>query len=187
MGQRSLAVVVLATASALGTTPCAAQADGWAAYRDERGTRIAYPRHIFSVPKGRGEGGVGNVFATRDGRARIHMYSIPNANALSPAAFIRSHFPGNRATLTYDRVARNFFAVATRRAGMIVYLRCNFSGNAGGTLHCVDIRYPAAEKRAWDTIVTRISHSVRPLPAAAQTRSAVSSGASAGARAWPRE
>jgi hypothetical protein len=103
------------------------------------------------------------VFTTRDGRARLHVYSIPNSKALSPAGFMRSEFPASRSTLSYDRVTRNFFAISRRRAGMIVYMRCNFSDNAGGTLHCVDLRYPAREKRAWDGVVTRISRSLRPL------------------------
>ena len=165
MDQRSLALVIFAAASALGNAPSWAQTGSWALYRDDRGTRIEYPRHIFSVARGRGENGVGRLFMTREGRARIHMYSIPNANALSPAAFMRSQFRGNRSSLAYDRVARNFFAVSWRRAGMIGYLRCNFSRNRGGALHCVDLRYPAAQKRAWDAIVTRISRSVRPLTA----------------------
>ena len=104
------------------------------------------------------------MLATRDGRARLHLYSMDNPKALAPRAFMRRHFPAPRSTLTYDRVTRNFFALSARREGMIVYLRCNFSSTRGGTLHCVDIRYPASEKRAWDGIVTRISRSVRPLP-----------------------
>jgi hypothetical protein len=134
----------------------------WAEYRDARGTRVEFPEDLFSVRK-EDEGG-GQVLATRDGRARLHMYSMENPKALAPREFMRSHFPASRSTLTYDRVARNFFALSTRREGMIVYLRCNFSSTRGGTLHCVDIRYPESEKRAWDGIVTRISRSVRPLP-----------------------
>jgi len=134
----------------------------WVEYTDARGTRVEYPQDLFSVRKG-AEGG-GPVLMSRDGRARLHMFSMDNPKALAPNEFMRSHFPASRSTLTYDRVARNFFALSTRRDGMIVYLRCNFSSARGGTLHCVDIRYPASEKRAWDEIVTRISRSVRPLP-----------------------
>jgi len=107
---------------------------------------------------------IGTAFVTRDGRARIHMYSMPNPKALAPSEFMRSEFPTSRSVLTYDRVARNFFAISTRLKGMIVYVRCNFSGTRE-SLHCVDIRYPQSEKVAWDDIVTRISRSVRPLPA----------------------
>jgi len=171
MGRRPHALFLVAAASALAGgvlahAPASAQAQShsWTAYRDERGTRVDYPRDIFSVARGRGEGGVGHVFESGDGRARMHVYSIPNTNALSPAQFLRSRFPTSRSALSYDRVARNFFAVSSRRGDTIVYLRCNFSGSAGGTLHCVDLRYPAREKRAWDGVVTRISRSLRPLP-----------------------
>jgi hypothetical protein len=146
---------------ALGTSSASAQ-HSWNRYTDARGTSIEYPADLFSTPE-RAE--TGHAFITRDGRARIHMYSMPNPKALAPAEFMRQHFPANRSVLTYDRVSRNFFAISTRLNGMIVYMRCNFSGASGGALHCVDIRYPEREKRAWDGIVTRISHSVRPLPA----------------------
>lgn len=147
--------------AAVGSTPAWAQ-HRWTEYRDDRGTRVEYPHSLFSVQKQ--EEVPGQVFTTADGRARLHVYSTENPKALAPRAFMRSHFPAPRSTLTYDRVARNFFAVSMRREGMIVYLRCNFSSTQGGTLHCVDIRYPAGEKRAWDDVVTRISRSVRPLP-----------------------
>jgi hypothetical protein len=40
---------------------------------------------------------------------------------------------------------------------MIWYDRCNF---VRGNITCVLINYPAAEKRQWDAIVTRISYSL---------------------------
>ena len=146
--------------SVFGLVPAAAQSQ-WGEYADGRGTRIAYPTDLFVTPE-RGE--IGKAYTTRDGRARIHMYSMPNAKALAPSEFMRENFPASRSVLSYDRVTRNFFAISTRLKGMIVYMRCNFSSASGGALHCVDIRYPEREKRAWDAIVTRISHSVRPLP-----------------------
>jgi hypothetical protein len=164
MGTRSIGPMIVVIWLALGHAPCSAQTNSWTVYTDERGTRIEYPADVFSVPTGPGDDGVGHVFVSRDGRARIHMYSIPNPNALAPAAFMRSKFPAPRSTLTYDRVTRNFFAISTRRDGLIIYMRCNFSSFRGGSLHCVDIRYPENEKRAWDNIVTRISRSLRPLP-----------------------
>jgi hypothetical protein len=159
---RDLLALLFLAAAGLAGTPLAAQ-ERWAEYTDVWGTRVSYPQDLFSVNKG-AEGG-GQVFVTRDGRARLHIYAMENPKALPPRQFMRSYFPGPRSTLTYDRVARNFFAVSTRREGMIVYLRCNFSSAGGAALHCVDIRYPTNEKRAWDGIVTRISRSLRPLPA----------------------
>jgi hypothetical protein len=132
----------------------------WNRFTDARGTSIEYPADIFSSPE---RAQIGKAYVSRERRARIHMYSMPNSKALTPAEFMRSQFPGPRSMLTYDRVARNFFAISTRRQGTIIYMRCNFSRNQGGTMHCVDIRYPQNEKAAWDDVVTRISRSVRPL------------------------
>ena len=146
----------------MGTVYPASAQQRWAEYTDARGTRIEYPLDMFPI---REKADAGQVLTTQDGRARIHMLSMDNPKALKPREFMRSHFPASRSSLAYDRVARNFFALSTRREGMIVYLRCNFSRARAGTLHCVDIRYPESEKSAWDGIVTRISRSVRPLPA----------------------
>jgi hypothetical protein len=44
------------------------------------------------------------------------------------------------------------------RNGLILYPRCNFSRNM---IHCIDVRYPDEQERAWDGIVTRISLSLR--------------------------
>jgi hypothetical protein len=152
--------LVLGFVGSYNCLPAAAQ-EHWVEYTDARGTRIEYPADMFPT-KNRVE--VGEAFSTADGRARLHMYSIPNAKALSPGKFMRTHFPGARSALTYDRVARNFFALSTRREGVILYVRCNFSRSRGGTLHCVELRYPQGEKATWDAVVTRISRSLRPLP-----------------------
>jgi hypothetical protein len=141
----------------------AASSGRWSVYADSKGTRIPYPADVFSVDRGRGENGAGQVFATRDGRAHIHMFSLPNPKGETPASYLRKTFRAQRSILTYDHVTPKFFAISMRQKGLIGYMRCNFSSNAGGTLHCVDLRYPEREKLAWDGIVTRISHSVRPL------------------------
>ena len=65
--------------------------------------------------------------------------------------------------MDYQRVTPSFFAISGTYQGAIYYSRCNFSSNAGGAVHCFDLKYPKREKRAWDDIVTRISRSLRPL------------------------
>ncbi len=135
----------------------------WSVYADSKGTSIPYPVHVFSVDRGPGEKGSGRIFATKDGRAHVHMFSLPNTTGETPATYLRKHFRAKRSVLTYERVTPRFFAISMRQQGLIGYLRCNFSSNAGGTMHCVDLRYPESEKLAWDGIVTRISRSVRPL------------------------
>jgi hypothetical protein len=76
----------------------------------------------------------------------------------TPAQFARRADKG-RERLDYKRITRNFIAASAIRNGRTLYRRCNFSR---GMIHCVDLRYPAAEERAWDGIVTRISLSLKP-------------------------
>jgi hypothetical protein len=64
-----------------------------------------------------------------------------------------------RTQLDYQ-VAASFFAISAVKDDTIYYSRCNFSRSA---IHCFDLVYPAGEKHAWDSIVTRISLSLRPL------------------------
>ena len=127
------------------------------------GTTVEYPAGIFSVPDGKAEKGVGERFKSADGRAELAIYSRENEDADTPASYLRKNLRVPRSALDYERVARRFFAISSERQGVILYSRCNFSSEAGGALHCFDLIYSRAERRAWDAIVTRISRSLRPL------------------------
>jgi hypothetical protein len=59
--------------------------------------------------------------------------------------------------IVYQRVTPRFFVVSSFREDKIWYNRCNF---AGRFMNCVLINYPAAEKRQWDNVVTRISNTL---------------------------
>lgn len=159
-------VASLTLAAGLVAAQARPQAATWTVYQDDRGTLVEYPEDVFPVLQDQGDNEPGRVFRSEDERARLHVYSLPNPKGLSPAAFVRANFPARRSSLTYDRVSTDFFALSSRRDGMIVYLRCNFSYRPAGAMHCIDIRYPASEKRDWDAIVTRISRSLRPLASA---------------------
>jgi hypothetical protein len=132
---------------------------GWTILHDERGTSVQYPREVFPIDAGQGTP-QGRMFATPDGRARLHVFAIRNERGESPQQFLRRVFPRNRGRLSYDRVSSNFFAVSQPSGARILYRRCNFPGD--GIIRCVDLQYPRSEKRAWDGIVTRISLSLRP-------------------------
>ena len=73
-----------------------------------------------------------------------------------PATFLAKMRPP--AGIIYKRITSDFFVVSSIRNDRIWYNRCN-RGN--GTMNCVLINYPAAEKRRWDGVVTRISHTLR--------------------------
>jgi hypothetical protein len=159
---RLLAVAVLATATSA-QAQIREQAPGWATFViPEYGTRVEYPAGIF-VPTGDPEKGTGRRFDTSDGRARLSVYARDNDAGDTPAAYVGKNLRVQRNALDYQRIAPSFFAISMERDGLIYYSRCNFSRGGGRAIHCFDLIYPQAEKRAWDAVVTRISLSLRPL------------------------
>jgi hypothetical protein len=156
--QATLCGVALSSLLCLSTTAVAVPSDlGWTRYVDDLGTSVQYPREVFPVGQGTGRA---RTFATADGRAELRVFAFRNERGESPARYLRRMFVKKRDRLTYDRVASDFFAVSAPDRGRVLYRRCNFAG--GGIIHCIDLRYPASEKRKWDSVVTRISLSLRP-------------------------
>jgi hypothetical protein len=161
-------------ASLVGITLLALVASGQAQSREQRpiewrtfevadlGTRIQYPASIFT-PAGQPDTGLGQRFERADGHAVLSIYARPNEAGENPRTYLRKNLRMERSALDYVRIARSFFAISSERDGVILYSRCNFSGGARGVIHCFDLKYPQAEKRSWDAVVTRISLSLRPL------------------------
>ena len=119
------------------------------------GTSVDMPVSIFTRDAGPPESGVGRRFFREDDRADLTVQSIPNPENDSPAMFLAKRRPP--AGIIYKRITPHFFVVSSIRNDRIWYNRCN-RGN--GTMNCVLINYPAAEKRQWDAVVTRISHTL---------------------------
>jgi hypothetical protein len=132
---------------------------GWTELRDEQGTSVPYPADVFTQRTSEGDT-PGQILTTADGRARLHLFVRPNERNETPAQFIKRVVVEDRRNLTYQRVTRNFLVFSAPEGDRILYRRCNFARDR--RIHCVDLRYPRGEKRAWDAIVTRISLSLRP-------------------------
>src|SRR6266851_9525579 len=149
--------------------PAAAQREGlhsaeWSTFVESGlGTRVEYPADVFAISEGPSDRGVGEHFRTVDGRAQLLIYSLLNEARDTPARYLRNNLKTPRSILDYRRVTSSFFAISGAYQGTIYYSRCNFSSNAGGAVHCFDLKYPQREKRTWDDVVTRISRSLRPL------------------------
>jgi hypothetical protein len=136
-------------------------ASDWQIFKvPDYGTRLEYPASIFSAA-GQAETGVGQRFESEDGRAVLSIYARENEDGDTPASYLKKNL--RQSGLQYERVTRSFFAISMEREGTILYSRCNFSRSARRAIHCFDLVYPQAEKRAWDPVVTRISLSLRPL------------------------
>ena len=149
---KTIAAVALAL---LAVPPVLAGADSWTTYRiPQSGTSVDIPTSIFTEGAGEPDG-YGRKFRTPDGAADLTVQAVPREQGISPAAFLAAKQPPSG--IVYKRVAQNFFVVSSIKHGKIWYDRCNFTSRY---VHCVLINYPAAEKRQWDAIVTRISHSL---------------------------
>jgi hypothetical protein len=135
----------------------AAQAE-WATLADARGTSVQYPREVFSVAAGGGEP-PGPVLQSRDGRARLHVFTLANEQRATPAEFIARNVRDRSERLAYKRVTNRFLVFSAAEGDKILYRRCNF---ARGAIHCFDLRYPRGEKRLWDGPVTRMSYTLQP-------------------------
>jgi hypothetical protein len=151
-------VRTLSAALAVSLLLCSAAQAEWASFSDARGTSVQYPREAFSVTGGTGEP-PGPTLQSADGRARLHVFTLANEGGASPAEFIRRAVTDRRERLSYKRVANRFLVFSAAEGDLILYRRCNFVRAA---IHCFDLRYPRAEKRAWDGPVTRMSFSLRP-------------------------
>jgi hypothetical protein len=121
----------------------------------ETGANVDLPAAIFSKDVGRPDEGYGRRFMTSDGRATLTVQSLANAEHESPAAFLAKKNPPS--DIAYRRITSRFFVVSSFRRDMIWYDRCNFGDQF---INCVMVNYPAVEKRQWDGVITRISHSL---------------------------
>jgi hypothetical protein len=120
------------------------------------GTSVEMPVTIFTRDAGPPEGGTGRRFFSDDNRADLTVQSVPNPDNDAPATFLAKKNPPPG--IIYKRVTPDCFVVSSIRNDRIWYNRCN---RANGAMNCVMINYPAAEKRQWDSIVTRISQTLR--------------------------
>jgi hypothetical protein len=134
----------------------AAEPINWQRYLvAETGAGVDIPTSIFTQDAGKPEGAYGKQFLTADGRANLTIESLANEAGDSPAMFLAKRNPPK--DIVYKRITSRFFVVSSFRNDKIWYDRCNF---AASSINCVLINYPAAEKRDWDGIVTRISNTL---------------------------
>ena len=136
--------------------PAIASAASWQTFAvPETGASVQIPTSIFTEDGGKSPMGYGRRFLTTDRRADLTVQSLPNDTRDSPAVFLAKKQPP--ANIVYQKITPRFFVVSSFRNDKIWYNRCNF---AGATITCILINYPAAEKRQWDNVVTRISNTI---------------------------
>jgi hypothetical protein len=149
----SLAIGIYLTCSA------AAQ-ERWATYANARfGTTADYPVSIFSVQAPPPDNGDGQAFRSADGRARLTVWGAYNVEGDSPKSYLEKN--EKQEGVTFRRITARFYVVSGTQDGDILYERCNFSAGADDVIDCISIAYPAQDKMKWDSIVARLSNSLR--------------------------
>jgi hypothetical protein len=132
---------------------------GWTLLRQPGlGTTMDFPAAVLSAPRGGAPNGKGLRYETPDGRARVSVWTEPNSLNDTPEGYLRKTFDIPRAARDYERITSEFFAVSGDSGDRTYYLRCNLSAFA---FRCFNLTYPRGEKAKWDTIVTRMSRTLR--------------------------
>jgi hypothetical protein len=155
---RFLAAIALFSILAMPVLAMPVGSEGWTVLQGEAGVSVDYPSALFPVDAGPTEKGKGKKFRSADGKSEFAVYSLANTDKDSPAAYLRKNLIVSPQSMIYRRVAPDFFAMSSIREGRIFYSRCNFAMG----IHCIYIEYPQDAKRAFDSVVTRVSHSLRP-------------------------
>src|ERR1700737_1682582 len=125
MKQLSRSLLIAMGPSLFGLSPHSAAAQPaarWTTYQDKSGATMPFPVDLFTVHAGEGTP-PGEVFTSADGRSRVHVFAIPNERNESPAQFIARVIVDDRRKLTYQRVARDFFAFSASENDRVLYRR----------------------------------------------------------------
>jgi hypothetical protein len=157
-GLKVIAIVTLTFAS-----NCASVAkERWATYTNPRfGTTADYPADLFTVLDPPPENGDGQGFQTTDGRAHLLIYGAWNVEGDTPKSYVDNYVDVRGASVTYKQITEHFFVASGMREGKVFYDRCNFSAHPDAVIHCFSISYPEQEKTEWNSIVSRLSRSLR--------------------------
>lgn len=151
-----LAAMVTAVLLAAGT----ARADGWLTYQNDRyGTTIDYPDFFKMQPPPDDDDG--RKFKSADGAdfTVSASYAALDFTLATYRDFIVKNLdPGS--VITYERRGKDWFVVSGTRDDKIFYEK-HLLSHKGEMNEDFVIAYPAARKRIYDPIVTRMAKSLR--------------------------
>jgi hypothetical protein len=142
-------------------TPAASHAQAtWLTYTNVRfAFAVDYPADLFPsyVESDNSDGATFN--AAGEG-IEFRAFGFWNNDHQRPVALLKDRTEGK--TLDYSAVKRDYFVASGKQEGRdgaaVFYDRCNL---AGERVICVNLVYPAADKKKWDAIVQRLTRSLR--------------------------
>jgi hypothetical protein len=154
-----LPALLAAALAVLAPTASHAQAK-WLTYTNVRfAFAVDYPADAFPsyVESDNSDGATFN--ASGEG-VEFRAFGFWNNDHQQPASLLKERYEGK--TLGYSVVKRDYFVASGKQEGRdgaaIFYDRCNL---AGERVICVNLVYPAAQKKKWDAVVSRVTRSLR--------------------------
>jgi len=160
MGFSRLLLLALVLAIPAGAHAAAMNAARWSTYANARfGTTADYPSDVFTRRDPPPENGDGVAMHTADNRATLTIFGHYNVENDTPQSYFDNIV--DKDGVTYKQITKTYYVASGTRGANIFYERCNFRKGDMATVDCFELTYPAAEKAAWDAIVTRISQSLR--------------------------
>lgn len=137
--------------------------EAWTTYTNSRfGYSIYYPAGLFAAGQPP-ENGSGMTFTSRDGRAKIVVFGVHNAEKLSVREYRRVLLDefGGYDKLDYSPIGQTWFVLSGYRAENIYYQKVMFTCG-GAVISVLSITFPAADKPFYESLVELVEDNFRP-------------------------
>jgi hypothetical protein len=155
------AAIMLIVATLAAARPAHAQ-HAWEGYRNEAfGYSINYPADIFRLSE-ESQSNNSASFEGNDG-ARLKLYAAVNDEGMSLREYrqtLLTKFSGYD-NIDYGPIGQTWFVLSGTRNDMVYYQKIIFSCG-GNVINAMAMEYPAAQKRAFDAIVTGLEKTFKP-------------------------
>jgi hypothetical protein len=160
-------VFLLLIVALLGVHPALAlvqtESLGWKDFRNDRfGLVMRYPSAVFASRRSAASGD-GDLFETPDGRARLLVGALENADHFTPRSYqgfiARQSYPGLR--IDYAPVGQSWAVLSGTIGQTMVYEKVMFSCG-GQVINSFAMTYPVAERRFYDPLIEDIEDTFRP-------------------------
>ncbi|MGB8816427.1 MAG: hypothetical protein WCC66_00730 [Rhizobiaceae bacterium] len=120
------------------------------------GTTITFPDAIFTTQDPPPENGDGARWRAPDG-AELAVWGQNNVLDYTPDT-LADFISQDMEKVTYRSVSARWMVVSGLIGNMIVYHRAEFGSQ--GVIHTMELRYPAAQAKHYDTLAGRIADSL---------------------------
>ena len=135
---------------------------GWTAYRNARfGLTLSYPAAVFEHERS-SKAGDGELFASRDAKARLLVGALANTDGHTPGSYQRmiaqTSYPGSK--IDYAPTGGTWSVLSGEKDGVMFYEKVMFSCKQQ-VISSFALIYPVAQRKLYDPIVEVIEDSFR--------------------------